>query len=78
MNVSKKIYASIWKSNLNVFSSVIKKIALATIAIGLSSIILSVFILEGFKKEIKKKYTIFLVITMSLVMLMELAFKVLL
>jgi|TARA_B110000263_G_scaffold77510_1_gene67672 lipoprotein-releasing system permease protein len=55
MNVSKKIYASIWKSNLNVFSSVIKKIALATIAIGLSSIILSVFILEGFKKEIKKK-----------------------
>ena len=55
MNISKKIYASIWKSDLNVFSSFIKKIALASIAIGLSSIILSVFILEGFKKEIKKK-----------------------
>ena len=55
MKISKKIYASIWDSDLNVFSSFIKKIALATIAIGLSSIILSVFILEGFKKEIKKK-----------------------
>ena len=55
MNVSKKIYASIWNSDVNVFSSIIKKIAFITIAIGLSSIILSVFILEGFKKEIKKK-----------------------
>ena len=55
MRISKKIYASIWNSDLNVFSSIIKKIAFITIAIGLSSIILSVFILEGFKKEIKKK-----------------------
>jgi len=55
MKISKKIYSSIWNSDLNVFSSVIKKIASITIAIGLSSIILSVFILEGFKKEIKKK-----------------------
>jgi len=55
MKISKKIYASIWNSDLNVFSSIIKKIAYITIAIGLSSIILSVFILEGFKKEIKKK-----------------------
>jgi len=55
MKISKKIYASIWNSDLNVFSSIIKKIAFITIAIGLSSIILSVFILEGFKKEIKKK-----------------------
>ena len=55
MRISKKIYASIWNSDVNVFSSIIKKIAFITIAIGLSSIILSVFILEGFKKEIKKK-----------------------
>ena len=55
MKISKKIYSSIWNSDLNVFSSIIKKIAFITIAIGLSSIILSVFILEGFKKEIKKK-----------------------
>lgn len=55
MKISKKIYSSIWNSDLNVFSSIIKKIASITIAIGLSSIILSVFILEGFKKEIKKK-----------------------
>jgi lipoprotein-releasing system permease protein len=55
MKISKKIYSSIWNSDLNVFSSVIKKIASITIAIGLSSIILSVSILEGFKKEIKKK-----------------------
>ena len=55
MRISKKIYASIWNSDVNIFSSIIKKIAFITIAIGLSSIILSVFILEGFKKEIKKK-----------------------
>lgn len=55
MKISKKIYSSIWNSDLNVFSSIIKKIASITIAIGLSSIILSVSILEGFKKEIKKK-----------------------
>ena len=55
MKISKKIYSSIWNSDLNVFSSIIKKIAFITIATGLSSIILSVFILEGFKKEIKKK-----------------------
>ena len=55
MKISKKIYSSIWNSDINVFSSVIKKIASITIAIGLSSIILSVSILEGFKKEIKKK-----------------------
>ena len=55
MKISKKIYSSIWNSDLNVFSSIIKRIAFITIAIGLSSIILSVFILEGFKKEIKKK-----------------------
>ena len=55
IKISKKIYSSIWNSDLNVFSSIIKKIAFITIAIGLSSIILSVFILEGFKKEIKKK-----------------------
>ena len=54
MKISKKIYSSIWNSDLNVFSSIIKKIAFITIAIGLSSIILSVFILEGFKKEIKR------------------------
>ena len=41
MRISKKIYASIWNSDLNVFSSIIKKIAFITIAIGLSSIILS-------------------------------------
>ena len=44
MKISKKIYSSIWNSDLNVFSSIIKKIASITIAIGLSSIILSVFI----------------------------------
>ena len=71
MRISKKIYASIWNSDVNVFSSIIKKIAFITIAIGLSSIILSVFILEGFKKEIKKRSIIFLVIMMSLAMLME-------
>jgi hypothetical protein len=48
MKISKKIYSSIWNSDLNVFSSIIKKIASITIAIGLSSIILSVFILRWF------------------------------
>ncbi len=55
MKILYKIYKNIWDSNSNRFSYLIKKISLISISMGLFSIIISSFILNGFKAAITDK-----------------------
>ena len=55
MKLLYKIYKNVWNSNSNRFSYLIKKISLISISIGLFSIIISSFILNGFKAAITDK-----------------------
>ena len=55
MKILYKIYKNIWNSNSNRFSYLIKKISLISISMGLFSIIISSFILNGFKGAITDK-----------------------
>ena len=55
MKILYKIYKNIWNSNSNRFSYLIKKISLISISMGLFSIIISSFILNGFKAAITDK-----------------------
>ena len=54
MNLLSRIY-ELNNKNASFFSSLIKKIALISISLGLFSVIISSFILDGFKNEIKNK-----------------------
>ena len=54
MNLLSRIY-ELNNKNASFFSSLIKKIALISISFGLFSVIVSSFVLDGFKKEIKNK-----------------------
>ena len=54
MNLLSRIY-ELNNKNASFFSSLIKKIALISISLGLFSVIVSSFVLDGFKKEIKNK-----------------------
>ena len=53
MNFSRFISKRIWNNNLSSFSSLISKIAIGGIVLGVTIILLSFFILNGFKNEIK-------------------------
>ena len=55
MKLLYKIYKNVWNSNSNRFSYLIKKISLISISMGLFSIIISSFILNGFKGAITDK-----------------------
>ena len=54
MNLLSRIY-ELNNKNASFFSSLIKKIALISISLGLFSVVVSSFVLDGFKKEIKNK-----------------------
>tara|TARA_B100000965_G_scaffold43125_4_gene31608 strand:- start:4685 stop:5908 length:1224 start_codon:yes stop_codon:yes gene_type:complete len=53
MNFSRFISKRIWNNNFSSFSSLISKIAIGGIVLGVTIILLSFFILNGFKNEIK-------------------------
>lgn len=53
MNFSQFISSRIWNNNFSNFSSLISKIAIGGIVLGVTIILLSFFILSGFKNEIK-------------------------
>ena len=53
MNFSQFISRRIWSNNFSSFSSLISKIAIGGIVLGVTIILLSFFILNGFKNEIK-------------------------
>jgi len=53
MNFSRFISNRIWNNNFSSFSSLISKIAIGGIVLGVTIILLSFFILNGFKNEIK-------------------------
>tara|TARA_B100000131_G_scaffold323235_1_gene380773 strand:+ start:5003 stop:6226 length:1224 start_codon:yes stop_codon:yes gene_type:complete len=53
MNFSKFISRRIWSNNFSSFSSFISRIAIGGIVLGVTIILLSFFILNGFKNEIK-------------------------
>jgi len=53
MNFSRFISKRIWNNNFSSFSSLISKIAIGGIVLGVTIILLSFFILNGFKREIK-------------------------
>ena len=53
MNFSRFISNRIWNNNFSSFSSLISKIAIGGIILGVTIILLSFFILNGFKNEIK-------------------------
>ena len=53
MNFSQFISRRMWSNNFSSFSSLISKIAIGGIVLGVTIILLSFFILNGFKNEIK-------------------------
>ena len=55
MKVLNKIADNLWKSNSSVYSSLIKKISITTLTIGIFSMIVSSSILDGFQDSIKNK-----------------------
>ena len=55
MKILNKIANNLWKSNSSVYSSLIKKISITTLSIGVFSMIISVSILNGFQESIKNK-----------------------
>ncbi len=55
MKLFNNIYKFNNKNKLNSFSHVIRRVALLSVSFGLFSILISSFILSGFKEEIKKK-----------------------
>ena len=55
MKLFNDIYKFNNKNKLNSFTYVIRGVALVSISLGLFSVIISSFILSGFKEEIKKK-----------------------
>ena len=55
MKVLNKIADNLWKSNSSVYSSLIKKISITTLTIGIFSMIVSASILDGFQDSIKNK-----------------------
>ena len=55
MKLFNNIYKFNNKNKLNSFSDVIRKVALVSISFGLFSVLVSSFILSGFKNEIKRK-----------------------
>ena len=50
-----KIYNNLWTEKSNKFSTLIKKVSFITISIGISAVIISSFILTGFKNAISDK-----------------------
>ena len=50
-----KIYNNLWTEKSNKFSTLIKKVSFLTISIGISAVIISSFILTGFKNAISDK-----------------------
>ena len=55
MKLFNNIYKFNNKNKLNSFSDIIRKVALVSISFGLFSVLVSSFILSGFKNEIKRK-----------------------